>query len=425
MPNYNRTKFACFSAYLTMASAFCLPPILFTTFHEMYGISYTLLGTLVLINFCTQLCIDLLFTFFSRYFNIKWTIRLMPVLTSVGMALYALSPLLFRENPFIGLALATVIYSVSAGLSEVLISPIVAACPSDNPEKDMSFLHGLYGWGVVFVVLSSSLILRLVGNENWTYLVLFFAVLPLITAAWFCLSPLPPMDNASATAADARKAPGRAAGFALCAVCIFLGGCSESLMTNWISNYMEVALNVPKAVGDIAGMAVFALLLASARTLYSRFGKNIQKTLFLSMLLSAVCYLTAGLVQNVIFAFAACILTGFCSGMLWPGTLIMMEENIPAPGVAIYALMAAAGDLGGSLAPQMMGVVTDKVAASGFAARMCERLSLTPDAVGLKAGMVIGAVFPLCGIFVVMLCMRQFRKRGAVQKGQNEKATER
>ena len=148
-PNYHRTRRACYFAYVAAASVFCLPPMLFVTFQETYGIPYTLLGTLVAVNFCTQLGIDLIFSFFSKHFNIKLTVRLMPLLTSLGMLIYALIPTLWPQHAYAGLLVGTVIFSVAAGLGEVLLSPTVAALPSDNPERDMSLLHSLYGWGVV------------------------------------------------------------------------------------------------------------------------------------------------------------------------------------------------------------------------------------------------------------------------------------
>ena len=177
--NFKKTKYACYYTYLAMASIFSLPPILFVTFHNTYGISYTLLGTLVLTNFCTQLIIDLIFTFFSKHFNIHKTLKVMPLLTSLGMLIYALVPTFFPERAFIGLFIGTIIFSVSAGLCEVLLSPTVAALPSDNPERDMSKLHSLYAYGVVGVVLLSTLFLKLFGIENWMYLTLFFAFLPI------------------------------------------------------------------------------------------------------------------------------------------------------------------------------------------------------------------------------------------------------
>lgn len=143
--NYKRTKLTCYFTYLAMSSVFCLPPLLFATFREMYGISYALLGTLVLVNFCTQLGIDLIFSFFSRYFNIHKTIRIMPLVTAIGLCVYALIPMMFPQYAYIGLVVGTLIFSVAAGLGEVLVSPTVAALPSETPEKDMSILHSLYG----------------------------------------------------------------------------------------------------------------------------------------------------------------------------------------------------------------------------------------------------------------------------------------
>lgn len=164
--NFTRTKRACYYTYLAMSSIFSLPPLLFVTFREMYGISYTLLGTLVLINFCTQLVIDLVFTFFSKYFNIKLTIKIMPLLTSLGLTLYALVSTFFPQYAYAGFVAGTVIFSVAAGLCEVLLSPLVAAIPSATPEKDMSMLHSLYAYGVVTVVLVSTLFLKAFGTHN-------------------------------------------------------------------------------------------------------------------------------------------------------------------------------------------------------------------------------------------------------------------
>jgi len=183
--NYKRTKHSCYFSYLSMASVFTLPPMLFVTFRETYGVSYTLLGTLVLVNFCAQLCVDLTFTFFSHLFNIRKTVRIMPVLTSIGLVLYALSPILFPNNVYLGLLFGTVIFSISAGLSEVLLSPMVASLPSDNAERDMSLLHSLYAFGVVFMVSISTVFFNLFGTHNWQYLSLLLAVFPLITSFMF------------------------------------------------------------------------------------------------------------------------------------------------------------------------------------------------------------------------------------------------
>ena len=189
-PNFKRTKRACYVSYFTMSSVFCVPPLLFMTFRDLHGISYTLLGTLVLVNFITQLCIDLIFTAFSKRFNIKLTIRIMPLITALGMFLYALIPTVFPEIAYGGLLLGTVIFSIAAGLSEVLMSPTIAAIPSDNPQRDMSTLHSLYAFGTFAMILVSTVFLKLFGTEHWMWLFLFLGCLPLIAAVMFMLSPI-------------------------------------------------------------------------------------------------------------------------------------------------------------------------------------------------------------------------------------------
>jgi MFS family permease len=389
-----------------MSSVFSLPPLLFVTFREMYGVSYTLLGTLVLVNFCTQLSIDLIFTFFSRYFNIRKTIRFMPLLTSVGLFLYALAPMLFPQHVYAGLLSGTVLFSVAAGLSEVLLSPVVAALPSDNPERDMSMLHSLYAWGVVGVIAVSTLFFNLFGARNWMYLTMLLAVLPLVASFFFCTSPIPDLNLTQPDSAGSIKK--HITGMALCVGCIFLGSAAENVMTNWISGYMENALRVSKTWGDILGMAMFALLIGSGRMLYAKYGRNISGVLLAGMVGSAVCYLAAGLSESVILAFGSCILTGIFVSMLWPGTLILMEEKMPNMGVAAYALMAAGGDFGASVAPQLMGIIVDAVSGSGFAAELSTALSLSTEQIGMKAGMITAAIFPIIGTVLLIIARKYF-----------------
>lgn len=407
-PNFKRTKLACYMAYFTMSSIFSLPPILFVTLREMYGISYTLLGTLVLTNFCTQLGVDLIFTLFSKHFNVQRIVRIMPIITSLGLMIYALIPTLFPNFAYLGLLLGTVIFSVSAGLSEVLLSPTIAAIPSDNPQRDMSMLHSLYAFGVFTVVVISTLFLRLFGTENWMYLTVLLALLPIIPAILFMLSPMPDMDT-HPTSAGIEGTKKRSLGLALCVACIFFGSCAENAMSNWISGYMENALHIDKAVGDILGMAMFAILLGIARITYAKFGKNILRVLLIGMIGASFCYLIVGLSSSVIFAFIACILTGWFTSMLWPGTLIMMEEKIPNAGVAAFALMAAGGDLGASVSPQLLGIVIDKVSTGALAADLSQRLNLSAEQIGLKAGMLITSLFPIIGIFIIVFIMKYFK----------------
>lgn len=392
MPNYKRTRRACFFTYIAMAAAYILPALLFVTFRESYGVSDTLLGTLVVANFCTQLAVDLVFSVFAKHFSIKVTVRLLPIIATVGMAVFAAVPLFFPQYAYAGLLVGTFIFSVAAGLSEVLISPLVAALPSDNPGRDMSLLHSIYAWGVLFVVAVSSVYFLIFGAKNWPYLALGFAALPMILLVLFCISPLPDMKLGHG--GESKKSGRFGIGIWLCVLCIFLGAAAEAAMTNWISAYLESSLQIPKLWGDILGLALFAVLLGAGRVLYAKFGKNISSALLFGMLGASVCYLVAGLFPVPAVSMVACVLTGFCTSMLWPGTLILMEEKFPCPGVAAYALMAAGGDLGCSLAPQILGVIS--------------------DASDMKIAMTVSALFPILGIAVVLIIRKYFKN--AVKK---------
>lgn len=398
---FKRTKFACYAAYFTMSSIFCLPPLLFVTFHELYNVSWTLLGTLVLTNFCTQLAVDLIFTVFSKKFNIQKIVRIMPLITSLGLLVYAVFPMILPKLAYVGLLIGTVIFSIAAGLSEVLLSPTIAAIPSDNPQRDMSLLHSLYAFGVFSVVVVGTLFIKFFGQENWMYLTMIFAALPIISSILFIISPMPDMSSGQSTA-NTKKFKKKTIGIALCVGCIFLGSCTENTMSNWISSFMDAQLHIDKALGDILGMAMFAILLGITRISYAKWGRNICKMLLIGMIGAVICYLVAGFSTHVVPAFIACILTGIFTSMLWPGTLIMMEEKIPDVGVAAYALMAAGGDLGASVAPQLMGVVADNS--------------------GLKTGMLVCSVFPILGTLLMLVIIRFFKapKNEQTVKGESE-----
>lgn len=410
MKNYKMMRNACYFSYLSMSSVFSLPPMLFVTFHEMYGISYTLLGTLLFVNFTTQLLIDLIFTFFSKHFNIKMTVRIMPMITTAGLLIYAVIPTLFPSYASVGLIIGTIVFSLSAGLSEVLLSPLVASIPSEHPDKDMSMLHSLYGWGVVTVVLLSSIYFKIFGTRNWFYLTLFFAFLPLIASVMFFMADFPTvvLGNEDKTK---DKAKSKNIVIFICAVCIFLGSSSENIMTGWISSFMEKGLSVPKATGDVLGMAMFAIMLAVTRGVYAKYGKNIYVMLTVGMAGALVCYVSAGVINNTYVAFVACILTGLFTSMLWPGTLILMEERAPAAGVAAYALMAACGDFGASIAPQGLGIIVDKISVSEYAAEMAEKLSVSAECIGLKTGMLFAAIFPALGLIWLLISKNKIERK--------------
>ncbi|MBE6903574.1 MAG: MFS transporter [Ruminococcaceae bacterium] len=406
--NFKRTKYTCYFTYLAMSTVFSLPPLLFVTFRETYGVSYTLLGTLVLVNFCTQLAVDLVFSFFSKYFNIHKVIKIMPLFTAIGLLIYALIPTLFPQYAYIGLLIGTVVFSVTSGLCEVFLSPIVAALPSDNPERDMSMLHSLYAYGVVAVIVISTVFFMIFGTAKWMYLTIFWALLPIISFILFSISPLPELNISNNSNSNSVKS--KNIGLTLCVLCIFFGGAAENIMTNWVSGYMENALEIPKTVGDVLGMAVFAILLGIGRTTYAKYGKNISTVLLCSMIGATLCYIIAGVSANNILCILACVFTGLFTSMLWPGTLILLEEKFVNPGIVAYALMAAGGDFGSSIAPQAIGIVIDTVSESDFAIKVGEALSLTCEQVGMKTGMLVASLFPLLGIIVLICIKKHFSK---------------
>ena len=193
--SYKRAKWACYVGNITQAVTCNMPALLFITFHKLYGISYSLLGLLVLVFFISQLFIDLIFSFFSYKFNIRTTVCLTPVLAIVGLSLYALLPMFFEEYAYIGLIIGTLVFAMSAGLAEVLISPIIAAIPSENPDAEMSKLHSIYAWGAVGVILFGTTFLLLFQSTSWHYLVLLCALPSLVCAILFFTCKLPPMDT--------------------------------------------------------------------------------------------------------------------------------------------------------------------------------------------------------------------------------------
>ena len=404
----SRVKLACYISNVCGAVIGNLPPLLFLTFRELYGISFSLLGTLLIINFFTQLIIDLIFSFFSHKFNIPATVRMMPVLTFIGLAIYALTPWILPNAIYAGLVLGTIIFSMSSGLGEVLLSPIIAALPSKDPDRAMSALHSIYAWGVVGVVILSTIYLRLVGNEHWQWLVFAYMLIPAVTAVLYFTSEIPAMET-----------PGRVLGVLehmknptlwLCFFCIFLGGAAECTMAQWASGYLEAALGIPKLWGDVFGVAMFGLALGTGRTLYAKLGKNVSNALFFGAIGAAACYFIAAVVNVPIIGLVACAFTGFCVSMLWPGSLIVGEHKFPTGGVFIFAMMAAGGDMGASVGPQLIGIITDAAIAVPAVAELAASMGLAPEQLGMKLGMLVGMLFPLAAIPLYAWIRRQMKK---------------
>lgn len=393
---FKRVKYACYTANLTMSIVGNLSPLLFLTFRELYDISFSLLGLLVLVNFTTQLLIDLAFSFFSHKFNIPLAVKMTPAIAVLGIAFYALSPMIFRENVYLGLVIGTIIFSASAGFAEVLISPVIAAIPSDNPEREMSKLHAVYAWGVVGVVIFATLFLLAFGAEKWQLLSAIFMLVPLSSFLLFTGAEIPEMEKPeklSGTLGFLRER-----GLWLCVLGIFLGGAAECTMAQWASSYLEAALGIPKVWGDVFGVAMFAAMLGLGRSLYGKFGKNVSKVLLLCAIGSVICYFFAAISPYAIVGLLACALCGLCTSMLWPGNLVHASEKYASGGVVLYALMAAGGDLGASVSPQLVGVIADNAIVNSTLVSFAESVGLSPEQLGIKLGMLVGMIFPLIAI---------------------------
>lgn len=407
--NYKRLKYACYTTNVSMSVVGNLSPILFLTFHNLYGISYSLLGLLVLINFITQLMIDLVFSFFSHKFNIPLVVKITPLLTFTGLFLYAVFPFVFPQNAYIGLVIGTLVFSASGGLAEVLISPVIAAIPFDDPDREMGKLHSVYAWGVVPVILISTLFLYLFGSENWQWLALFFMLVPLTSFILFTKAKIPQMETPEKVTGALSFLKNK--GLWLCVGAIFLGGASECTMAQWSSGYIEQGLGIPKVWGDVFGVAVFSAMLGLGRTLYAKKGKKIGNVLFLGVVGAAACYLVAAICNMPLIGLVACAFTGLCVSMLWPGSLIVASDRFPQGGVFIFAMMAAGGDLGASVGPQLIGVITDFAIANPQLVAFAESLNLAPEQMGMKLGMLVGALFPIMAIPLIL----------SIKKSRNEK----
>ena len=404
-----RLKYACYTTNVTMAVISNLPPVLFITFRTAYGISYSLLGLLVLLNFVTQLGIDLIFSFFSHKFNIPKTVKYTPLIATVGLLIYGIWPFVFPDNVYLGMVIGTIIFSASGGLAEVLISPVIAAIPAKDPDREMSKLHSIYAWGVVFVIIVSTLFILLVGAEHWQYLALAFTVIPITSSVLFSGSEIPQMETPERVSGVLESLRNKT--LWLCVIAIFLGGASELIMAQWSSGFLEKAVGIEKVWGDIFGVAMFGLTLGLGRTLYARFGKNITTVLFWGAVGATVCYLTAALSNIALLGLLACAFTGFFVSMMWPGSLVVAQNCFPSGGVFIFAMMAAGGDLGASVGPQLVGVITDAVSASDAMTELAQTLSITTEQLGMKLGMLVGALFPSVAIFVFGYIHRRSKRK--------------
>lgn len=356
--NYNHTMYACFIGYIVQAIVNNFVPLLFLTFQATYNIPLSKITMLVTINFGLQLLIDLLSVSFVDRIGYRASMLLAHICAAVGFLLLTILPEIFSD-PFIGLLIAVTIYAIGGGLLEVLVSPVMEACPTDNKEKAMSLLHSFYCWGHVGVVLFSTLFFKLFGIENWKILAVLWAIIPIINTILFTKVPMASLIEEGETGLTIPQLFSKKI-FWLFLLIMVCAGASEQSVSQWASTFAEKGLGVSKTIGDLAGPMAFAILMGTARAFYGKYGERINLDLFMiySGILCVISYLCIALVPSPIFGLIGCALCGLSVGILWPGSFSKASASIRGGGTAMFALMALAGDLGCSSGPTLVGMVS-------------------------------------------------------------------
>ena len=391
MPNYKKTKLACYLGFITQAIVANFTPLLFLTFHNDYHIS---LGKISLIPVCfyfMQLLIDLFCAKWVDKIGYRICIVISEVFSAAGLIGLAILPDLL-SSPFAGIMISVIIYSVGSGLIEVLCSPIIEACPFENKDAAMSLLHSFYCWGFVGTILLSTLFFSIFGIGGWKWLSVLWALIPAINIYNFATCPIEPLveETESMGIKSLAKKP-----LFWLAVCLMIcSAASELSMAQWASAYAEAALGLSKTVGDLAGPCMFAVMMGISRTIYGKYGDRLDLMKFMtgSGLLCVGCYLLASLSSSPVLGLIGCIVCGFSVGIMWPGALSLSSQKFPSGGTAMFALLAMAGDLGGSIGPGIVGQISQ---AAGD---------------NIRAGLRIGLIFPVVLLVILFILGSQGKK---------------
>lgn len=390
--SYHHTRYACYLGYVTQAIVNIFVPLLFLTFQSAYQISLDRITSLVTVNFGIQLVVDLLSTKWVDKIGYRTAIITAHICAAAGLAGLGIFPDLLPD-PYWGLLLAVGLYAIGGGLIEVLVSPIVEACPTERKSAAMSLLHSFYSWGCVLVVLASTLFFAVFGIADWRILSLLWAALPLANAFYFSQVPIAALHEAGG-AEPVRKLFSSGV-FWIFVLVMLCAGASEQAMSQWISAFAESGLQISKSVGDLAGPCMFAILMGLTRVFYAKFSEKINLAALMmgSGALCAVSYCIASLSSSPLLSLIGCGLCGLSVGILWPGAFSLASAACPKGGTAMFALLALAGDLGCSVGPSTVGFVSN--AAQG----------------NLKAGLLSAAGFPLL-LFLGLLVRHLMTRKG-------------
>ena len=375
--SYDSTMRACFTGYIVQAIVNNFAPLLFLTFQRTYHIPLQQITLLVTFNFGIQLLTDLLSVAFVDRMGYRASMVLAHILSALGLICLTVLPERMG-HPFAGILISVIVYAVGGGLLEVLVSPVVEACPSTHKEKAMSMLHSFYCWGHVGVVLFSSIFFKLAGIENWKLLAVLWAVIPILNALVFTRVPIAPvLPEGEEGMTIVTLFQNRT--FWLLFVMMICAGASEQSVSQWASLFAEKGLGISKTAGDLAGPMAFAFLMGASRAFYGNYGEkiNLDRFMAVSSVLCILSYLCLVFMPVPVLSLAGCALCGLAVGIMWPGTFSRASKALPAGGTALFALLALGGDIGCSGGPTLVGMVSG----------MCKG--------NLKAGILAALIFPV------------------------------
>ncbi|MDE6903906.1 MAG: MFS transporter [Lachnospiraceae bacterium] len=374
---YDKTIMACFVGYIVQAVVNNFTPLLFLFFQRNYQIPLSQITLLVTFNFGIQLLIDLLSVGFIDKIGYRMSMVTAHVLSAAGLILLTVLPEILPV-PFAGILIAVMIYAIGGGLLEVLVSPVVEACPSDNKEKAMSMLHSFYCWGHAGVVFISTIFFYVAGIENWRILAIFWALIPVGNAFAFAKVPIAPLIEDGQSGLELKELFRMKVFWVLLAMMV-CAGASEQAVSQWASTFAEKGLGISKAAGDLAGPMAFALMMGASRLFYGKYGDRIHLERFMasSGCLCILSYLGISLLPFPQLNLIACAVCGLSVGIMWPGTFSKASAALPKGGTAMFALLALGGDVGCSAGPTLVGMVSE---------------ILGDD---LKMGVLAGIVFPV------------------------------
>ena len=380
--SYKTTITSCFVGYIVQAIVNNFIPLLFITFQNSYSIPLSQITLLVTINFAVQLLVDLASTLFVDKIGYRLSAVLAHVFAGAGLLLLTILPELM--DPFAGILTAVLVYAVGGGLLEVLISPIMESCPTDNKEKAMSLLHSFYCWGHVGVVLLSTLFFKLAGIQNWRIMAFIWALIPLANAFVFAKTPIASLISEGERGMTLRELF-ISRTFWILMLMMLCAGASEQAVSQWASAFAEKGLGLTKAMGDLTGPMTFAILMGASRAVYGKYGDKINLDTFMkaSTMLCVISYLLISLSPSPVISLIGCAICGMSVGIMWPGTFSKASEALRNGGTAMFALLALAGDLGCSGGPTLVGLVSN--AANG----------------NMKLGIFAAILFPV----VLILCL--------------------